>query len=391
MTGNGARLKNAKECCKRLRHSFFSGTLSWEKLEKIPVSGVERIGVQKMESCEKLHVMRSEAGYPAGWLRQAAVLLVLCLLVAGADPCVSILFPKSYSESLEETEDLSTEITPGRSSDGESSVDPGIGGTDPVIVSAAAAETIPTPPAETDAAEGNEIGMAAAGTADSVMNGAAEIPVTDIPPAEESFPENTEPDIPAVVPPESGGDAAAGEGDGALADELPSGDEESGGAGESDIPAVTVGGFLVDETGMICGTADIEAAVSDGVLVLPAEGCSGIRAGAFADAPEGIIEVYIPAGITEIETGAFLGLDEVEWYEISPDNHTYYSEDGVLFSEDGICILAFPPGRTGIYPVPGGVSVFAADAFAGARIEKLITVECELIDTGNLPENIVII
>lgn len=126
MTGNGARLKNAKECCKRLRHSFFSGTLFWEKLEKIPVSGVERIGVQKMESCEKLHVMRSEAGYPAGWLRQAAVLLVLCLLVAGADPCVSILFPKSYSESLEETEDLSTEITPGRSSDGESSVDPGI-------------------------------------------------------------------------------------------------------------------------------------------------------------------------------------------------------------------------------------------------------------------------
>ena len=147
----------------------------------------------------------------------------------------------------------------------------------------------------------------------------------------------------------------------------------------------------MDETGMICGTADIEAAVSDGVLVLPAEGCSGIRAGAFADAPEGIIEVYIPAGITEIETGAFLGLDEVEWYEISPDNHTYYSEDGVLFSEEGICILAFPPGRTGIYPVPGGVSVFAADAFADARIEKLITVECELIDTGNLPENIVII
>lgn len=142
-----------------------------------------------MESCEKLHVMRSEAGYPAGWLRQAAVLLVLCLLVAGADPCVSILFPKSYSESLEETEDLSTEITSGRSSDGESSVDPGIGGTDPVIVSAAAAETIPTPPSETDAAEGNEIGMTAAGTADSVMNGAAEIPVTDIPPAEEkAFP-----------------------------------------------------------------------------------------------------------------------------------------------------------------------------------------------------------
>ena len=75
----------------------------------------------------------------------------------------------------------------------------------------------------------------------------------------------------------------------------------------------------------------------------------------------------------------------------SPRIIIHITEDGVLFSEDGTCILAFPPGRTGIYPVPGSVSVFAADAFAGARIEKLITVECELIDTGNLPENIVII
>ena len=194
-----------------------------------------------------------------------------------------------------------------------------------------------------------------------------------------------------MILPETGEGAADGAGDGALADGLPSGDEESGGAGESDIPAVTAGGFLVDENGMICGMADADAAVSGGVLTLPAEGCSGIRAGAFADAPEGIIEVHIPAGITEIEPGAFLGLDEVEWYEISPDNAAYYSEDGVLFSEDGTCILAFPPGRTGIYPVPGSVAVFAPDAFAGARIEKLITVECELKDTGNLPENIVII
>lgn len=360
------------------------------------MGGAERIGVQKMERCERLHGMRSEAGYLPYRFREAAVLLVLCLLAAAADLSVSILSPKSYSETAREAEELRTEISPGMRTGGAGSADPAIRGTEPAIMPAGAAEEIPVLPAETAAAAGKEIGMAAAGTADSVMNTAADIPVTeipaaDIPQADESVPENTEPDIPAVILPETGEGAADGAGDGALADELPSGDEESDGAGESDIPAVMAGGFLVNENGMICGMADADEAVSGGVLTLPAEGCSGIRAGAFADAPEGIIEVHIPAGITEIEPGAFLGLDEVEWYEISPDNAAYYSEDGVLFSEDGTCILAFPPGRTGIYPVPGSVAVFAPDAFAGARIEKLITVECELKDTGNLPENIVII
>ena len=46
------------------------------------MGGAERIGVQKMERCERLQGMRNEAGYLPYRFREAAVLLVLCLLAA---------------------------------------------------------------------------------------------------------------------------------------------------------------------------------------------------------------------------------------------------------------------------------------------------------------------
>lgn len=151
------------------------------------------------------------------------------------------------------------------------------------------------------------------------------------------------------------------------------------------VPAVPmdVNGFLVDESGMICGIGD-PSAVSDGYLLLPDEGCTGIRAGAFTDAPAVIIEIYIPANITDIEEGAFTGLDALEWLEAEASDN-YYTEDGVLFAENGTCILGFPSARTGNYKVPARVTRFAEDVFADAKIEVIDAVGCTLEDTGNLP------
>lgn len=344
-----------------------------------------------MENCENVYVVRNGVRYPADCLRRIVLLLVFSLLAAGAEHC----FPPALQEPAVEKRDEravpekivpipDADIRPSEGiSDISASVAEKMDGADaakvpPVPAADGSAKIYPSEPAaaaEPPAAETPET--------DTVL------PVTDIPGnAESVIPDNTEPDIPAAVPPKS-----------------PAGDEETvlpgtpsdGGAenGEEDTeePAGsvnTVGGFLVDEGGMICGIADAGAAAADGVLVLPSEGCIGIKSGAFLEAPAGIVEVYLPGNITVIETGAFLGLDEVEWYEADPQNDVYYTEDGIIFSENGTCILAFPPGRVGIYPVPSQVKVFAADAFAGARIEKLITVECDLEDTGNLPESIVI-
>lgn len=154
---------------------------------------------------------------------------------------------------------------------------------------------------------------------------------------------------------------------------------------EESVPE-NVNGFLVDTSGMICGIADTDV-ISDGYLVLPAEGCSGIRVSAFADVSELITEIYIPANITQIEEGAFACLSCLEWLE-AEGSDSCFTEDGVLFSENGTCILGFPSARTGGYKVPQRVTRFAADAFATAQIETLDAVGCSLSDTGNLPSSI---
>lgn len=154
---------------------------------------------------------------------------------------------------------------------------------------------------------------------------------------------------------------------------------------EESVPE-NVNGFLVDTSGMICGIADTDV-ISDGYLVLPAEGCSGIRVSAFAEISAPITEIYIPANITQIEEGAFACLSCLEWLE-AEGSDSCFTEDGVLFSENGTCILGFPSARTGGYKVPQRVTRFAADAFATAQIETLDAVGCSLSDTGNLPSSI---
>lgn len=149
-------------------------------------------------------------------------------------------------------------------------------------------------------------------------------------------------------------------------------------------------GFLMDEPGKITGIRDKDLAVVDGCLILPPEGCTGIAAGAFLGTGDGIIEVYLPANMTDLEEGAFLGLNEAEWIDTAEENPVYSCEDGVLFSKDGSCLFAFPAGRTGTYLLPESVTRIAADAFAGASIEKISNLRDREIDFGNIPENIVL-
>lgn len=118
---------------------------------------------------------------------------------------------------------------------------------------------------------------------------------------------------------------------------------EEGGVGDK---TVIGGGFVTDASGMICGISDLSVISEDGYLILPSEGCRGIAAGAFASCKDIISEIYIPANISEIEERAFTDLTSLGWIEMET-SAGYYTEDGVLFSKDGTCLLAFPPARTG--------------------------------------------
>ena len=160
--------------------------------------------------------------------------------------------------------------------------------------------------------------------------------------------------------------------------------------GDTAAPGSTVGGFLVDGSGMIYGVADPELAVSGGLMMFPSEGCCGIRAGAFADGLPSVLEIYIPANITEIEDGAFAGLENVEWYTAEPGSG-FSDNMGMLVSENGTCLFAFPAGRTGICKVPAEITRIAENAFAGTHIVLLDMSECGAAAPAGLPDHIELI
>lgn len=151
-----------------------------------------------------------------------------------------------------------------------------------------------------------------------------------------------------------------------------------------------VNGFLVNESGVIYGIADPDLVVTDGYIELPSEGCSGIASGVFEEGFYDAREIRIPSNITYIEEGAFTGLANVEWYEMELSGE-YYTEEGVLFSKNGSCILAFPSGRTGTYKVPSCVERFAAGAFENAQLKAVDATACSLADTSGIPENITLL
>ena len=150
-------------------------------------------------------------------------------------------------------------------------------------------------------------------------------------------------------------------------------------------------GFIIDGTGTITGVADYEKAVKEGRLTLPSsDQCSKIAATTFTDAPDGILEIVIPANIIFIEEGTFADLKDVEWYETEPDNPVYVSRDGVLFSEQETCLFAFPAGRTGIYPIPENVVRLAKDAFSESRLFKVIGMKERGMEQTDLPDTLVV-
>lgn len=157
---------------------------------------------------------------------------------------------------------------------------------------------------------------------------------------------------------------------------------ENAGVEETPGAVVAAGGFMIDEAGMIYGFVPELADLTDGILVLPSEGCNGIRRGAFDGKGAGIVEIYIPVNISVIEDGALAGLDELEWIETT-GNSNYVSLEGVLFDSSLSVLIAFPNGRTGAYIVPASVTRFADGAFSNTSLSMLDMRSCGNVDIGN--------
>lgn len=79
-------------------------------------------------------------------------------------------------------------------------------------------------------------------------------------------------------------------------------------------------GYLINAEGMICGLSGDKEVIKDGVLYFPEEGCSGIARGALSGLGSAVEEIEIPANITNIQPGAFVGLSDLGWIEADAAN-----------------------------------------------------------------------
>ena len=147
-------------------------------------------------------------------------------------------------------------------------------------------------------------------------------------------------------------------------------------------------GYLINAEGMICGLSGDKEVIKDGVLYFPEEGCSGIARGALSGLGSAVEEIEIPANITNIQPGAFVGLSDLGWIEADAANPAYVTVDGVLYTADGTVLLAFPAAWTGTFQVPEGVKSFAESAFDGTNLECIDARSCTLEQAGSIPETV---
>lgn len=67
-------------------------------------------------------------------------------------------------------------------------------------------------------------------------------------------------------------------------------------------------------------------------------------------------EAAIPATVTNISSDAFRGCTSLSEIIVDASNLTYCSLGGVLFDKSHSTLIQYPPGRTGAYTVPDGVT-----------------------------------
>ena len=91
---------------------------------------------------------------------------------------------------------------------------------------------------------------------------------------------------------------------------------------------------------------------------------------AFAEC-SGLFVIEIPASVVYIGTGAFSGCSNMNAINVSVNNTSYCSIDGVLFSGDTTQIIRYPTRREGTYAIPQNVKTIAVGAFSGSNLTSI--------------------
>ncbi len=91
----------------------------------------------------------------------------------------------------------------------------------------------------------------------------------------------------------------------------------------------------------------------------------------------------IPAGVTEIGERAFNDCEGLQSINVSSQNPTYTSVDGVLFTKDKKTLIAYPAGKQLTnYSIPDGVVSIGKDSFAEATKLRSISIPSSVASIG---------
>ena len=87
------------------------------------------------------------------------------------------------------------------------------------------------------------------------------------------------------------------------------------------------------------------------------------RLGEFSLQSIGVVSLYLPAGVTEIEDYAIYLCNNLTEITVDAANPAYCSVDGVLFTKDLSELISYPIARSEAYEVPDGVTTISSGAF----------------------------
>lgn len=93
--------------------------------------------------------------------------------------------------------------------------------------------------------------------------------------------------------------------------------------------------------------------------------------------------INIPASVTTIGTEAFDSCESLEGFEVSADNGSFCSGNGVLFNKNKTALLRYPTGKTArSYTIPSTVTEIVPYAFSGAANLRQITIPAMVTTIG---------
>lgn len=109
----------------------------------------------------------------------------------------------------------------------------------------------------------------------------------------------------------------------------------------------------------------------------------GLYSECFASATN-LKKVIIPETVNSIYTDTFLNCRTLETIEVSSDNETYASYDGMLYSKDYVYFVTCPEGKTGEATIKSGAVYICDNSFFNASKVTSINIPSTVMDIGSM-------